>query len=284
MFFLKIRRIITDTLICICGLCLFSISVNMFASPNGIVQGGFIGIGTMVNTFFPFVPIGTVIFIFNIPLLILAYLFLDKGMLLRTLLITFGFSLFIDAGSYLIPAYTGDRLLCSIFCGAFAGLGLSLIFYTGASSGGTDIIVKLIRKRKQSLSTGTLLLAFDAVILGLSGFVYGNFEAVMYSLIAVFLTTRVIDFVLYGSEHGKIIIVVSDKAREMAEIIMNEHSRGVTLIKAQGGYTQKEKNILWCAVRASQVRNINRSVKETDPAAFTVICDAGQIIGEGFGK
>ena len=98
----------------------------------------------------------------------------------------------------------------------------------------------------------------------------------------MFLTARVIDFVLYGSEHGKIIIVVSDKAREMAEIIMNEHSRGVTLIKAQGGYTQKEKNILWCAVRASQVRNINRSVKETDPAAFTVICDAGQIIGEGF--
>ena len=254
----------------------------MFASPNGIVQGGFIGIGTMVNTFFPFVPIGTVIFVLNIPLLILAYLFLEKGMLPRTLLITFGFSIFIDAGSYLIPAYTGDRLLCSIFCGVFAGLGLALIFYTGASSGGTDIIVKLIRKRKQSLSTGTLLLTFDAVILGLSGFVYGNFEAVMYSLIAVFLTARVIDFVLYGSEHGKIIIVVSDKAREMAEIIMNEHSRGVTIIRAQGGYTHKEKNILWCAVRASQVRNINRSVKETDPAAFTVICDAGQIIGEGF--
>lgn len=254
----------------------------MFASPNGIVQGGFIGIGTIVNTFFPFVPIGTVIFVLNIPLLILAYLFLEKGMLPRTLLITFGFSIFIDAGSYLIPAYTGDRLLCSIFCGAFAGLGLALIFYTGASSGGTDIIVKLIRKRRQSLSTGTLLLTFDAVILGLSGFVYGNFEAVMYSLIAVFLTARVIDFVLYGSEHGKIIIVVSDKAREMAEIIMNEHSRGVTIIRAQGGYTQKEKNILWCAVRASQVRNINRSVKETDPAAFTVICDAGQIIGEGF--
>ena len=256
----------------------------MFASPNGIVQGGFIGIGTMVNTFFPFIPIGTVIFTLNIPLFILAKLFLSKGILPRTVIITCGFSLFIDAGSSIIPAYTGDRLLCVIFCGVFAGLGLSLIFYTGASSGGTDIIVKLIRKKRPSLSTGTLILIFDVAVISLSGIIYGNIEAVMYSLVAVFITSRVIDFVLYGSEHGKIIMVVSDKAKEMAEIIMNEHSRGVTLIKAQGGYTHKEKNILWCAVRASQVRNINRSVKETDPAAFTVICDAGQIIGEGFGK
>ena len=254
----------------------------MFASPNAIVQGGFIGIGTMVNTFFPLVPIGTVIFVLNIPLFILAKLYLKKGTLPRTILITVGFSLFIDAGSYLIPAYTGDKLLCSIFCGVLAGLGLSLIFYTGASSGGTDIIVKLIRRRRPSLSTGTLILIFDVAVISLSGIVYGNIEAVMYSLVVVFITSRVIDFVLYGSEHGKVIIVVSDKAREMAEIIMNEHSRGVTLIKAQGGYTHKEKNILWCAVRASQVRNINRSVKTADPAAFTVICDAGQIIGEGF--
>ena len=256
----------------------------MFASPNGIVQGGFTGIGTMINRFFPFIPIGTVIFTLNIPLFVLAGLFLDKGILPRTVIITCGFSLFIDAGSQLIPAYTGDRLLCAIFCGVFAGLGLSLIFYTGASSGGTDIIVKLIRKKRPSLSTGTLILIFDVAVISLSGIVYGNIEAVMYSLVAVFITSRVIDFVLYGSEHGKIIMVVSDKAKEMAEIIMNEHSRGVTLIKAQGGYTHKEKNILWCAVRASQVRNINRSVKEADPAAFTVICDAGQIIGEGFGK
>lgn len=256
----------------------------MFASPNGIVQGGFTGIGTVINSFFPSVPIGTVIFTLNIPLFILARLFLEKGVLPRTVLITCGLSSFIDAGSGLVPAYTGDKLLCAVFCGVFAGLGLSLIFYTGASSGGTDIIVKLIKKKKPNLSTGTLLLVFDAAVIAVSGLVFGNIEAVMYSLVAVFLTSRVIDFVLYGSEHGKVIIVVSDKAREMAEIIMNEHSRGVTLIKAQGGYTHKEKNILWCAVRASQVRNINRSVKATDPAAFTVICDAGQIIGEGFGK
>lgn len=256
----------------------------MFASPNAIVQGGFTGIGTMIHSFFPAVPIGSVIFILNIPLFILAKLFLEKGILPRTVLITVGLSVFIDTGSRFLPAYTGDKLLCAVFCGVFAGLGLSLIFYTGASSGGTDIIVKLIRKKKSNISTGTLILTFDAVIIGVSGLVYGNIEAVMYSLVAVFITSRVIDFVLYGSEHGKVIIVVSDKAKEMAGIIMNEHSRGVTLIKAQGGYTHKEKNILWCAVRASQVRNINRSVRETDPAAFTVICDAGQIIGEGFGR
>ena len=254
----------------------------MFASPNEITQGGFTGIATTVNHFLPFLPVGTLIFLLNIPFFILGEIYLKKGTVFKTLFITAGLSVFIDLGARIIPAYTGDRFLCAVFCGVSAGIGLSAIFYTGSSTGGADIIVKLIRKKKPSFSTGSLIFAFDILVIGVSGIVYGNIESVLYALVAVFITSRVIDFVLYGAEHGKIIIVISDKAREMAQVIMNEHSRGVTLIKAQGGYTQKEKNILWCAVRASQVRNINRSVKDVDPAAFTVICDAGQIIGEGF--
>ena len=104
----------------------------------------------------------------------------------------------------------------------------------------------------------------------------------MYALVTVFLTSRIINFVLYGAEHGKVLIIVSDKASQMAQLIMEDFSRGVTLMKGTGAYTKNEKNILWCAVRASQVTGINRSVKAIDPTAFTVICDAGQIIGEGF--
>ena len=254
----------------------------MFASPNGIVQGGFIGLATLLNRFFPFIPVGSLVFLMNIPLFVLAKLFLKKGTLSRTFLITSALSVFIDIGSRLIPAYTGDKLLCCVFCGVFAGVGLSAIFYTGCSTGGTDIIVKLIRRKKPSVSTGTLILIFDAVIIGLSWPVYGNIEAVMYALVTVFLTSRIINFVLYGAEHGKVLIIVSDKASQMAQLIMEDFSRGVTLMKGTGAYTKNEKNILWCAVRASQVTGINRSVKAIDPTAFTVICDAGQIIGEGF--
>ncbi len=273
-----------DTALCITGLCFFSISINCFAVPNDIVQGGFTGISTMLNHLFPDLPVGRIIFLLNIPLFILAKLFLERGFLTRTLILTAGLSIFIDAGSLFLPVYSGDRMLCSIFCGIFSGLGLALVFYTGATTGGTDIIARLLKKKRPTLSMGTLMLILDGVIISLSAVVYGEIEAVMYSLISVWFTSRVIDFVLYGSEHGKVLIIVSDKAKELADIIMKDYSRGVTIIRATGGYTQKEKNILWCAVRASQVRNINRSVKEADPAAFTVICDAGQIIGEGFGK
>lgn len=282
MCFLKIKALLTDAAICFCGLVFFSLSVNMFAIPNGIVQGGFTGISTMLNHIFPDFPVGRLIFTLNIPLFILAKIFLEKGFILRTFLLTLALSLFIDVGALFIPAYEGDPMLCVIFCGIFSGLGLSLVFYTGATTGGTDIIARLIKKARPSLSMGTLMLILDAVIITLSAFVYGEIEAIMYALITVFLTSRVIDFVLYGSEHGKVMVIVSDEAHLLADEIMKKHSRGVTVIKAQGGYTKKEKTILWCAVRASQVRNINRSVKEIDPHAFTVICDAGQIIGEGF--
>ena len=271
-----------DAALCITGLCFFSISINCFAVPNDIVQGGFTGISTMLNHLFPDLPVGRIIFLLNIPLFILAKLFLERGFLTRTLILTAGLSVFIDAGSLFLPVYSGDRMLCSIFCGIFSGLGLALVFYTGATTGGTDIIARLLKKKRPTLSMGTLMLILDGVIISLSAVVYGEIEAVMYSLISVWFTSRVIDFVLYGSEHGKVLIIVSDKAKELADIIMKDYSRGVTIIRATGGYTQKEKNILWCAVRASQVRNINRSVRDADPSAFTVICDAGQIIGEGF--
>lgn len=254
----------------------------MFAIPNDIVQGGFTGISTMANHIFPDLPVGRFIFLLNIPLFILAKLYLEKGFLTKTLILTAGLSVFIDAGALFLPAYTGDRMLCSIFCGIFSGLGLALVFYTGATTGGTDIVARLIKKKKPNVSMGTGMLILDGIVISLSAVVYGEIEAVMYSLISVFLTAKVIDFILYGSEHGKLLIIVSDKSGELADIIMKEYSRGVTLIKATGGYTKKEKNILWCAVLSSQVRNINRSVRDTDPDAFTVICDAGQIIGEGF--
>ena len=279
---MKIRRALWDTAICITGLCFFSVSINCFAVPNDIVQGGFTGISTMLNHLFPGLPVGRIIFLLNIPLFILARLFLEKGFLTRTLLLTAGLSVFIDAGFLFLPVYSGDRMLCSIFCGIFSGLGLALVFYTGATTGGTDIVARLIKKKKPTVSMGTGMLVLDGIVISLSAVVYGEIEAVMYSLISVFLTAKVIDFILYGSEHGKVLIIVSDKARALADIIMKEYSRGVTMISATGGYTQKEKNILWCAVRASQVRNINRSVRDADPSAFTVICDAGQIIGEGF--
>ncbi len=279
---MKIRRILWDLLLCICGSAVFSVALNMFAVPNGIVLGGLTGLGTIVNHFFPSVPIGSFIFVLNVPLFISAKLFLKKGALSRTVTVTVIFTSFIDIGAAVIPPYRGDTMLSCIFCGILSGLGLALVFLTGATTGGTDIIAMLIKSKKPAFSMGKIILLLDGMIVLLSGIAYGEIEAVMYALIVIFLTSRVIDFVMYGSEHSKMLIIVSEKYEEISDIIMKELMRGVTLLYGKGGYSKEERTLIWCTVRASQVRILQRAVKEIDPKAFIVVSDAGEVIGSGF--
>lgn len=279
---MKIRRILWDLLLCICGSAAFSTALNMFAVPNNIVLGGLTGLGTIVNHFFPAVPIGGFILVVNVPLFISAKLFLKKGALSRTVTVTVIFTSLIDIGAVLIPPYKGDTILACIFCGILSGLGLALVFLTGATTGGTDIIAMLIKTKKPVISMGKIILLLDGVIVLLSGIAYGEIEAVMYALIVIFLTSRVIDFVLYGSEHSKMLIIVSEKHKEISHIIMSELMRGVTLIEGKGGYSNEERTLIWCTVRASQVRILQRTIREIDPKAFTVVSDAGEVIGSGF--
>lgn len=279
---MKIKRTVTDLLYCILGSAIFSVSINMFAVPNDIVLGGLTGLGTIINHFFPTFPIGTAIFVMNVPLFIGAKLLLPKGAVTKTFVATLIFSSFIDIGASFIPAYQGDKMLTCIFCGILAGVGLALVFLTGATTGGTDIVAMLIKSRKPTLSMGRLMLFLDGIIVLLSFVTYGEIEAIMYALIVIFLTSKVIDFVLYGSEHSKMLMIVSDKSQEIADVIMSDFARGVTFIEGKGGYSKKQKTIIWCAVRASQVRNINRIIKNIDPKAFAVVCDAGEVIGQGF--
>ena len=279
---MKAKRILIDLLCCVSGSAIFSVALNMFAVPNSIVLGGLTGLGTIVNHFFPSVPIGAFIFVLNVPLFISAKLFLKKGALSRTVVATVIFSSLIDIGARFIPHYTGDIMLSCIFCGILSGLGLALVFLTGATTGGTDIIAMLIKSRKPNFSMGKTMLVLDGLIVLLSGVSYGEVEAIMYALIVIFLTSKVIDYVLYGAEHSKMLMIVSDKSREIADVIMADFMRGVTVLQGKGGFSDKPKEVLWCTVRASQVRNINRTVRKIDPKAFTVICDAGEVIGEGF--
>ncbi|MBQ8503086.1 MAG: YitT family protein [Clostridia bacterium] len=279
---MRVKRIVTDLFCCVSGSAVFSFALNMFAVPNDIVLGGLTGLGTIINHFFPTVPIGTAIFMMNVPLFVSAKVFLKKGALSKTVIATLIFSAFIDIGAELIPPYRGDIMLSCIFCGILSGLGLALVFLTGATTGGTDIIAMLIKSRKPTLSMGRVMLVSDGIIVLFSGVVYGEIEAILYALIVIFLTSRVIDFVLYGAEHSKMLMIVSDKNKEIADTIMSDFMRGVTFLEGKGGYSQKPKTILWCTVRASQVRNINRAVRDIDPDAFTVICDAGEVIGQGF--
>ena len=278
---MKIKSVLWDLLLTVSGSAIFSVSVNMFSASNNIVQGGLTGIGTVANYLFS-LPIGMVMLVLNIPLFILAYRYLRGRFVIKTIVSTVIFTTFIDLGAYIIPPYRGDMLLSCIFCGVLSGTGLAMVFLTGATTGGTDIIAMLIRKRRPDISVGNIMLVADLAVIGLSFAVYGKTESIMYAVIVIFISAKAIDFVLYGREHTKLVFIITTKKDLLLSMILLEIGRGASVIPVTGGYTGKDKNLILCAVKKMQIREILRLTSAKDPEAFTVICDAGQIVGKGF--
>lgn len=264
------------------GAAVFGVGVNMFAVPNDIVQGGFTGLATMLNHLFPMMPVGLSIFLFNIPLFIIAAFRLGKLFVLKTLVVTSFFSAAIDALSPFVPAYSGDTLLAAVFCGVLSGGGLGLVLLAGATTGGTELIATLVRRKNPFVSIGRTMLFIDLLVVGLSWLVFGRVESVMYAAVSLFVSSRVIDLVLGGTEHNKLLFIITEKKAETTKEILDTIGRGVTEIDVTGGYSNKKRTLLLCAARAGEAATLNRTIKDIDPGAFTVITDAGDVFGKGF--
>lgn len=260
---------------------MYAVSVNSFLAPNGIINGGFTGIATILNRLFS-LPIGTAVFIMNIPLFFLAYKKLGKGFIVKTVFATFTVSFTIDYTSVFLPVYSGDRLLSSLFGAVTGGAGLALVFARNATTGGVDTAAKLIKLKYPHLSMGRIILFFDILVVGSSFFVYRSVENLLYSIIVIYLSSKTIDYILYGAGDGKLIFIVTEHGKEIKEKITKDFHRGVSVLNARGGYTDKEKSVLITAVKIQEAAFITAAVKESDPKAFSVITGADEIIGEGF--
>ena len=278
---MKMKSILRDLFLVVSGSAIFSLSVNMFSAPNNIVQGGLTGVGTVANYLFS-LPIGTVMLILNIPLFLLALRYLRMKFVIKTVISTVIFTFLIDLGAYVIKPYEGDMLLGCIFCGVLSGAGLALVFLTGATTGGTDIIAMLIRKRKKNISMGNIMLFADLVVILLSYVVYGEIESIMYAVIVIFISAKAIDFVLYGREHTKLIFIITSRKDAVLSAILLEIGRGASVLPVTGGYTGKDKALILCAAKKMQIREILHLTATIDPEAFAVVCDAGQVVGKGF--
>ncbi len=229
-------------------------------------------------------PIGTVVLLLNIPIVIWAVLEIGYKLVLKSSLAILFMSVTIDVFALFLPTYTGDYLLVALFAGLLEGLGLALVFMTGATTGGTDMIARVLSKRLRFLSMGKLMLAVDGIIIVSSGFVFKSVESAMYACIVVFVATKVIDSVLYGTDlgTGKIFFIMSQKAEEISDKILEDMDRGVTFLKSRGGFTKREGEIVLCAVRRFEIAHIHKIIRETDKNAFVIVGDAGEITGEGF--
>ena len=280
-------RIAGDLFSFAAGGLIFACSVKLFAAPNHFAPGGLTGLSTVINYLTGF-PIGLMAFLLNLPIFIWAILEIGYKLVGKTILATFLSSVAIDTLGMFVPQilvpYTNEPLLAAVCGGALEGIGLSLVFLRGATTGGTDLVARLLGRRFRHLSMGRLMMVVDGVIIVFSAVVYQSLESGLHAAIATFVSTRVIDAILYGTDvgTGKLLYVISEQSEQIASRILTEIDRGVTKLSAKGGYSGREGELLLCALRRDEVHRVIDIVHECDENAFLIVGEAGSITGEGF--
>ncbi len=277
----KVFKFVVDISYFLIGAIVYSVAVNMFLSPGGISPGGFTGIATIVN-YISGIPTGIMLFIFNIPVLILGYVKMGGMFILKTSFVTVLVSFSLDVSVRFFSPLKTDGILASMFGGILMGFGLSLILLRGATTGGIDIIAKLVNRKCRHLSVGKIILMADGIVIALNAIVYKNAESALYSIVAMYAATRMMDILLYGADKGKIIYIITAMPSDVCREINEKVGRGVTRLSVVGGYTGESRTMLMCVVRIHEAAAVHDAVRRYDANAFIIVSDAGEIIGEGF--
>ncbi len=277
----SLQRTAVDFVYILAGSVCFGVSIALFSAPNHIAPGGLSGLMTLANYLWD-LPIGTLVLVANIPLLIIAWVVLGRGFAARTIMGTVVSSVIIDAATALLPSFESDRLLAAIFGGVLAGTGLGLILSRGASTGGAEIVARLLERRFPHVPIGRLILLLDAVVIGLSALVYRELESPLYAIILVFLSSVITDRLVYGGQKGSTVLIISKHHATITARILSELNRGVTLLNAAGGYTGDKGQVVLCAVRRSEIYRLKQLVLNTDSEAFILLIPADEVHGVGF--
>ena len=261
---------------------IYAVGFNWFYVPNDIAFGGITGVGQIINAILPWARIGTVVIILNIPLFILGWRLLGGHLLLSSLYAMAVSSVFIDLINSLVTFEPMDHLLACIFGGILMGASLGMVFQQGATTGGTDLIARLLKLKISWLPMGKLLMATDLVVIVATAIAFGSVYSALYGLVALYIASLVMEKVLYGMDTAKVAYIISDHFREIADAIVNDLDRGVTILQGQGAYSGTEKKVLMCAFKQRQIVSIKKMVRDIDPSAFVIVCDAHEVLGDGF--
>ena len=250
--------------------------------PNQIGFGGITGVGQIINYFFPILPIGTVVIILNIPLFLLGWRLLGGHLLVSSLYAMFVSSIFIDVINLFFTFEPMDPLLACIFGGVLMGGSLGVVFLQGATTGGTDLIARLAKLKLAWLPMGKLLLGIDLVVIVAVALAFHNLYSALYGVVALYISSLVMDGVLYGIDNAKVAYIISDSYQQITDAIIHDIDRGVTILHGTGAYSGAEKKVLLVAFKQRQIVALKRTVKEIDPAAFLIVCEAHEVLGDGF--
>lgn len=264
----------------ILGSVIYAAGVALFLDPNNLAPGGLIGIAVILNRMIS-IDTGTLYFILNIPIVILGWWKFGGRFIASTF-----FAILINSVMTnklaMFPPITTEPLLAALAGSILVGVGIAIVFQCGATTGGTDIIVKVLRTKYKHLKTGFLFLMTDIVIVAISGLVFKDFNIVLYAFIAVTVSGKAMDYMLYGSDEAKLIYIISNHGEKIAARILKDMDIGATFLSGQGAYTGTDKKVIMCVVQKKRAPELEDIVKHEDKDAFMIVSSANEIYGEGY--
>lgn len=267
----------------IAGSALFALGFSLFLAPNDINTGGISGLAQVAVHLLGMGSVGTLSIILNLPLFLAGGIRIGKrffaGSLLGMLLSSFLIDLFAA-----IPFAPQELLVSAIYGGLLCGLGLGIVFASGTSTGGSDILVRLLKLHYRNVPIGTISMCFDAAVVILTGVVFRDVSRALYSGIAVFITGQVMDLVVYRFDYSKVALIISDAPEAIAEAIGSRLDRGATFLNGEGSYSHREKKVVLAVVKKRQLAELKELVMEFDENAFVIVQEAHQVLGDGFAR
>lgn len=273
-------QVLYDILVCIIGSALVGTALSVFTIPNEIAPGGISGLSTAL-AYMLGVRVSVLSLVLNIPIMLAAYRLLGKRSFFYTLLSTALLSGFIELASFL-PVYTGNILIAAVYGGVLTGIGIGILFLRNITTGGTDLIALMLHKAFPNVPNGTILAVIDGIVVLIAVLVFQKIEVALTSVLTIYFSSKVIDLIAQGVDYAKVIYIVTDKGKELSAVLNSSTDRGNTVIKAFGGYTGAEKQLVITVTRRNVLAQTLQLIHATDPAAFTFVTDSTEVHGEGF--
>lgn len=266
------------------GGMVFALGFDLFLMPHGLNAGGVTGLAMVIGHVLKIDSwVGTISIAINLPLFLLAGVKIGKKFFVGSLLGMAVSSVAIDLFA-LIPVPQTDVYISIIYGGLLCGLGIGMVFAAGTSTGGSDIVVRLLKLRFRNVPVGTISLVLDLTVAVLTGLVFGNIENTLYTGVAVFLSTKVMDVVIYRFDYSKVVLIITREYEKVAQIISDKLGRGATYLRGQGTYTGEETKVVLTAIKRQQLAELKDSVTQIDPNAFIIVQEAHQVLGDGFAR
>ena len=267
----------------IIGDILFALGFNLFLQPNGLNAGGLSGLAMVLVHFLGFGTVGAVTAVVNLPLFIIGGKKLGKNFFFGSLLGMIFLSLFIDLLAWL-PIPKVEPLIAALYGGVICGVGLGIVFSGGSTTGGSDIVVRLLKLRYRHVPIGIINICFDLCVAALTGLAFQDVNSALYSGVAIFVTGNVVDAVVYRFDYSKVALIISPRYEEISKVITTKLERGATYLKGQGVYMGNDTKVILTAVKKQQLPELKRLVSEIDPDAFVIVQEAHQVLGDGFSR